>query len=173
MQTYNLTTAGTFGLLAVRALRDGDAGGAGDLARQARAACAAAVAASGSTISARCADDIAYAAGRGLVNAAEHGLHRMLIALDDVRASHWEQEVDALGALISLRVRIETDLHDRHGEHQCTMCQFHLLDGNGEECDGGAATSLLGWIRDGYITDAVSIRPVRREIVTARATAVR
>lgn len=42
----------------------------------------------------------------------------------------------------------------------CTFCQWHAFDTSGEELDGGTASALWGWYRDGYIATATTLRRV-------------
>lgn len=80
----------------------------------------------------------------------------------DMGPAYTAQEQAALDAIVALGITLDpTPIpHPSDGSHM--MCAFHLLDKDGEDCDGGQASSLLGWINDGYITDAVTIRPVSR-----------
>ena len=72
------------------------------------------------------------------------------------------KEQVALDTIVAMGITLDPNPLPRPTDGMHTMCAFHLLDANGEDLDGGQASSLLSYINAGYITDAATIRPVSR-----------
>lgn len=75
-----------------------------------------------------------------------------------LRMEYARQEARAVASLIALGVEIREEPVETE-QVGCTGCTFHAFDAKDEELDGGSASSLLGWIRDGYMSPAY-LRPV-------------
>lgn len=78
-----------------------------------------------------------------------------------VQTEHQHFEDDALATLRALGVPVRANEPCDPRPNDCTFCDFHAFDAAGVELDGGRASSLLSYHRDGYIAIAY-LRPVRR-----------
>ena len=71
----------------------------------------------------------------------------------------------------ALAVRKILDLGVRMGDpvvtqpNACTNCVWHVVNTETRDQDGGLASSILGWLEDGYLGDPAScvLHPVERE----------
>lgn len=74
------------------------------------------------------------------------------------------QDAAAIAMLVIEGVQLDPTPAEPHTPFSCEGCQWHVFV-KGEERDGGSASSIWGWFKQGHFGDEpeeITLRPVRQ-----------